>query len=58
HGAKILFVTANPEQIGDAAHIAEGFVSKPFNRAAIIRAIASACADESALNALPVQAGI
>jgi len=32
HGAKILFVTANPEQIGDAIHIAEGS-SKPFDRA-------------------------
>lgn len=58
HGAKILFVTANPEQIGDAVHIAEGFISKPFNRAAIIRAIASARADGTGPNASPAQAVI
>ena len=47
HGAKILFVTANPEQIGDAIHIAEGS-SKPFDRTPILRAVALVRADEAA----------
>lgn len=40
HGAKVVFVTANPEQIGDAAGFALGHVRKPFDQASILRAIA------------------
>lgn len=48
HGAKILFVTANPEQIGPASQIALGHVSKPFNPRAILDAVAAAVdADEA-----------
>jgi len=42
HGANILFVTANPEQIGSAARIALGHVRKPFTSRAILDAIARA----------------
>lgn len=37
HGVKVVFVTANPSQIGEAAH-ALGYVRKPFSEAAIIAA--------------------
>lgn len=42
HGAKIVFVTANPEQIGEAASVALGHVSKPFDQTSILRAVAAA----------------
>ena len=42
HGARIVFVTANPEQIGLGAAIAEGFVSKPFEPASILKVVAQA----------------
>jgi CheY-like chemotaxis protein len=42
YGAKVVFVTANSEQIGDAARFALGHVSKPFDQASILRAIAEA----------------
>jgi len=48
HGAKILFVTANPEQIGPARQLAVGHVSKPFNPRSILDAVAAAVeADET-----------
>ena len=37
HGVKVVFVTANPSQIGEAAH-ALGYVRKPFSEAAILLA--------------------
>ena len=66
HGVKVVFVTANPAQIGDATAI--GYVRKPFSEAAIVarrgrRALdrvhrgsgsRHACADVAArLNAAP-----
>lgn len=42
HGARILFVTANPEQIGSAAAIALGRIAKPFDRRGVLAAIAAA----------------
>lgn len=42
HGARVIFVTANPEQIGSAADIAVARVAKPFDRRAILAAIAAA----------------
>ncbi|HEX8384228.1 MAG TPA: response regulator [Sphingomonas sp.] len=37
HGVKVVFVTANPGQIGEAGH-ALGYVRKPFSEAAILAA--------------------
>jgi CheY-like chemotaxis protein len=37
HGVKVVFVTANPAQIGEAGH-ALGYVRKPFSEAAILLA--------------------
>ncbi len=49
HGVKVVFVTANPAQIG---HVdgALGYISKPFNEAAILAAAANACTGESSGN--------
>lgn len=41
HGIKVVFVTANPTQIGDA-NGALGYVRKPFSEAAILAAAAIA----------------
>jgi DNA-binding response OmpR family regulator len=42
HGARIIFVTANPEQIGAVADIAVGRVAKPFDRRDILSAVEAA----------------
>lgn len=42
HGARIVFVTANPEQIGAATDIAVARVSKPFDNRMILAAVATA----------------
>lgn len=41
-GTKIVYVTANPAQIGQPAPTAIGVVQKPFSQAAILAAIACA----------------
>jgi two-component system, response regulator PdtaR len=41
-GTKIVYVTANPGQIGDPAPTAIGVVQKPFSQAAILAAMALA----------------
>lgn len=41
HGIKVVFVTANPTQIGDSGG-ALGYVRKPFSEAAILAAAAMA----------------
>jgi len=41
-GARIIYVTANPRQIGDAAPTAVGVVHKPFSREVIEAAVAYA----------------
>ncbi len=41
YGVKVVFVTANPAQIGDAECL--GYIRKPFNDAAILAAAALAC---------------
>lgn len=41
YGVKVVFVTANPSQIGDTACL--GYIRKPFNDAAILAAAAHAC---------------
>jgi len=43
YGLKVVFVTANPAQIGTATD-ALGYVRKPFSEAAILAAAALACA--------------
>lgn len=42
HGARIIFVTANPEQIGTSAAIAVAHVAKPFDTRSILAAIGAA----------------
>jgi CheY-like chemotaxis protein len=44
YGVKVVFVTANPAQIGDAECL--GYIRKPFSDAAILAAAALACNDE------------
>lgn len=41
HGVKVVFVTANPAQIGDTDCL--GYIRKPFSDAAILAAAALAC---------------
>jgi CheY-like chemotaxis protein len=49
YGMKVVFVTANPAQIG-ADSAALGYVRKPFSEAAILAAAALACAGTPAAN--------
>lgn len=44
HGIKVVFVTANPSQIG-ADHDALGYIRKPFTERAILAAAAAACTE-------------
>ncbi len=46
HGAKVVFVTANPAQIGDAADAALGVITKPFQAKTVLRAVAIASGSE------------
>ncbi|HEU0045383.1 response regulator [Sphingomonas sp.] len=46
HGVRVVFVTANPSQIGEGSP-ALGFVRKPFNEAAILKAAAIASNDDT-----------
>ena len=41
YGVKVVFVTANPSQIGDTECL--GYIRKPFSDAAILAAAAHAC---------------
>lgn len=43
-GSRVIYVTANPGQIGSPAHTAVGIVQKPFTRQAILAAISYALA--------------
>jgi two-component system, response regulator PdtaR len=45
-GVRIVYVTANPAQIGQPAANAIGCIQKPFNEAAILAAMASARTDQ------------
>ncbi len=45
HGVKVVFVTANPSQIGDAECL--GYIRKPFSDAAILAAAALACDEQT-----------
>jgi CheY-like chemotaxis protein len=44
YGVKVVFVTANPAQIGDAECL--GYIRKPFSDAAILAAAALACDEQ------------
>lgn len=44
HGVKVVFVTANPAQIGEADCL--GYIRKPFSDAAILAAAKLACNEE------------
>ncbi|MDH7639386.1 response regulator [Sphingomonas sp. MAHUQ-71] len=46
YGARIVYVTANPAQIGEPAENAVGCIRKPFNEAAILAAAALADPDQ------------
>lgn len=46
YGVKVVFVTANPSQIGEANCL--GYIRKPFSDAAILAAAAHACGNEPA----------
>ena len=52
HGIRVVFVTANPAQIGRDSS-ALGFVRKPFSEASILNAAAIASNDDA-----PVEAGL
>ena len=49
HGIKVVFVTANPSQIG-AGEGALGYVRKPFSESAILAAAAMACGADGPAN--------
>ena len=49
HGITVVFVTANPGQIGECAG-ALGYVRKPFSERAILAAAAAACNDATPAN--------
>lgn len=46
YGLKVVFVTANPAQIGTSSN-ALGYVRKPFSESAILAAAALACAHDA-----------
>lgn len=48
HGTRIVYVTANPAQIGEPAPTAIGCIRKPFTRDAILAAAAIAALAENA----------
>lgn len=48
YGVKVVFVTANPAQIGDAECL--GYIRKPFSDAAILAAAALACDEQPVIH--------
>lgn len=44
-GVSVIYVTANPSQIGGAADVALGVITKPFREITVRRALAAAAAD-------------
>lgn len=49
HGIRVIYVTANPSQIGDAAVAALGVITKPFRARSVSAALHLAAEDEPAL---------
>ncbi|OAN51688.1 transcriptional regulator [Sphingobium sp. TCM1] len=50
HGIRVIYVTANPSQIGEASVAALGVITKPFRPHSISAALKLAAADEPALH--------
>lgn len=46
HGVTVIYVTANPSQIGGASAVALGVITKPFREKTIRQALLAAAADE------------
>lgn len=53
YGTRVVYVTANPQQIGEPAPTAVGVVQKPFSPSAILAAIRYASADATTTHAPP-----
>jgi DNA-binding response OmpR family regulator len=51
HGMRVIYVTANPAQIGEASVAALGVIAKPFRAQSIAAALRLAAADEPAPHA-------
>ncbi|MCP1468864.1 DNA-binding response OmpR family regulator [Sphingobium sp. OAS761] len=51
HGIRVIYVTANPAQIGEASVAALGFITKPFRAHSIAAALHLAAADEPEVQA-------
>lgn len=47
HGVKVVFVTANPAQIGEAESVATAIVSKPFRSETIVHSVQRAARQAS-----------
>jgi DNA-binding response OmpR family regulator len=56
YGTKVVYVTANPAQIGDPAPTAVGIIQKPFSEDAILAAVRYAIGDD-VLATLPPEVG-
>lgn len=53
HGIKVVFVTANPAQIGQGGD-ALGYIRKPFSESAILAAAAMADTGEASAELMPI----
>jgi DNA-binding NarL/FixJ family response regulator len=54
HGVRVIYVTANPAQIGRAASAALGVIAKPFRETTIREALRAAAAEEPDMAALTI----
>ncbi len=54
HGIQVIYVTANPAQIGEASVAALGVITKPFRAPSISAALTLAATDVSALRAAEI----
>lgn len=54
HGIRVIYVTANPAQIGEASVAALGVITKPFRAPSISAALALAATDAPALQAAEI----
>ena len=54
HGVRVIYVTANPSQIGEASVCALGVITKPFRAHSIAAALQLAAADEPELMAAEI----
>ncbi len=54
HGIRVIYVTANPAQIGEAAVAALGVITKPFRANSIAAALHLAAADQPAIDSVEI----